>query len=588
MFASIRRVMLLLVPVILAAIVLIGSSNRNTGKAAYTADGSKLLWFMQLSDTHVSTWFNQWYDDNLLWALGEGVDTIDPWFVVTTGDLTDSTAGINYLGGPQIEEWQEYRGYLEQSEMTPRFYFDVPGNHDAYSDGPLSYYLAHSYAGKSYNTTQAWWKVRMSWGDYNFFATSTPDNGGPPWPGDNSILTDAELQELENNMELLGEAEFSMAFGHHPITGVRGVDDLVELMKRFDIFQYACGHSHDFVIRYDYDWLMQYRIDSLGQSNLRNVGIYAIDNNTLSVGVTSTDDPWPAAIVTAPVAAVLESYQGDPTDNPYAPVVPGDCILAPVRVLAFDVSGIASVRMRIDGGAWQDMNQRINVPEQWRGYFDASGLSSGVHGLEIEVSGSNVKTFASNFYVEDGVCDIGEEDEDLPLEEGEIITADYESDGDETDGDAIETDGDPIDPDGDEVDPDCDEFDPDGDEALLDGDKVGPDGDANQPECKPGETSCLNEEIVLICSAEGRWERMNECGKDWFCQKGECRQESDDIASDGDEETDISADGTPAASFGSGGGCSQAKGSSVLGLWILVLLLMVGRRKKSPTSLAGR
>ncbi len=130
----------------------------------YLADGSRTFWFLQLTDTHVSTWFNTQYGARLVWAVTDAVETIDPRFVVVTGDLTDSTAGFDYTQGPQLSEWLEYRGYLESNGMTPEFYFDLPGNHDAYQDGALAYYLANSISGHAYRTTQPFWRLDMPYG----------------------------------------------------------------------------------------------------------------------------------------------------------------------------------------------------------------------------------------------------------------------------------------------------------------------------------------------------------------------------------------------------------------------------------------
>jgi len=66
-------------------------------------------------------------EDRFRWILEEGVSTIDPWFVVNTGDVTDGTNGVFYTG--HVEgEWISYRAILDAAGMTPDAYFDVPGN----------------------------------------------------------------------------------------------------------------------------------------------------------------------------------------------------------------------------------------------------------------------------------------------------------------------------------------------------------------------------------------------------------------------------------------------------------------------------
>ena len=87
----------------------------------------------------------------LQWLVTTAKSVINPSFIVVTGDLTDSTNG-NLLGipnGPYQAEWDQYKSILTKAGVTADFYYDLPGNHDAYSDSDFSYYLANSVQGRA-------------------------------------------------------------------------------------------------------------------------------------------------------------------------------------------------------------------------------------------------------------------------------------------------------------------------------------------------------------------------------------------------------------------------------------------------------
>jgi hypothetical protein len=119
---------------VLALLILTSTSSRAgvPRGAYYGPDGSRLLWFMILSDTHIGT-SGSTDSDNLQWAVTTAKATINPSFIVVTGDLTDSTNG-NWLGipnGPYQAEWDQYKSILSSAGVTAANYFDLPGNHDA-------------------------------------------------------------------------------------------------------------------------------------------------------------------------------------------------------------------------------------------------------------------------------------------------------------------------------------------------------------------------------------------------------------------------------------------------------------------------
>ena len=87
----------------------------------------------------------------LQWLVTTARNVIKPSFIVATGDLTDSTNG-NLFGipnGPYQAEWDQYKAILTARMPGPDFFYDLPGNHDAYSDPDFAYYLANSVQGRA-------------------------------------------------------------------------------------------------------------------------------------------------------------------------------------------------------------------------------------------------------------------------------------------------------------------------------------------------------------------------------------------------------------------------------------------------------
>ena len=411
-----------LLSVLLSALLLmpLGARAADPSLAAYRADGSRVLWFMQITDTHIdSSFLGQHEEEYLAWALSEGFYTVQPDFMVVTGDLVDGSNGLVY-NGPYEDEWTLYRALVEEAGMTdPSLYIDLPGNHDAYSDGGLTHYLQYSTLGSVTGRTQAGWRVDRAFGATCFFGLATPGNDGAPWPQDHATLTAGELAELEDFLSGNPECRVSVTFGHHDVTVEGGASTFKAMAEAYGVGHYIHGHDHDLNVAVDGD-LVILRTDSLGQGSDHNVTVFALDHDTLSFGSVGADDPWPLAVITAPVHGEYEIWQRDvwgddwaeSAELPHAPPVPTGCEAAPVRVLAFDPQGVSAAHFRVDGSPWHGLDPREDNPHQWRGHFDASAFPPGWHDLSVEIIASKTRTVSARVRFVDAPCDVGEEDDD--------------------------------------------------------------------------------------------------------------------------------------------------------------------------------
>lgn len=399
-----------------AALLALPLHGGNPQGADYSADTDRLLWFVHFADIHVGARGSQ-DTDNLHWLVTTGKSVIQPEFMVAAGDLTDSTNG-NWLGwpnGPYLEEWEAYAGILEGT-VTAADYYDLPGNHDAYSDRDFAYYRAYSVQGRATGGTQLSWTREKSFGKYHFLGANTAANDGAPFSfffpyGDNAGLDQEELSFIGGALSDHSDADLTLVFGHHPVTDTGdsgdtwlfyGHRDFVSSLDSARASLYGYGHTHQYsdvlFAGNDYTGLMAeggvryLNISSLGKASSFHYSVVAIDCNGVAA-VAADVNQWPVVLVTAPL---------DKAPNPYAYAVPASAG-NPVRALVFDARAVTSVRYRVDGaGDWYAMSRVADGRPLWTGTWDASGLVPGDHTLTVEAPGTSTRSHTISFTVMEG------------------------------------------------------------------------------------------------------------------------------------------------------------------------------------------
>ncbi len=399
------------------------SSAGNPHAAYYAADNDKILWFILITDLHIGTRGSQ-DANNLTWVVTAGKDVVNPEFIVATGDLTDSTAGniFGYPNGPYQSEWNEYKAILAGRVDATNFY-DIPGNHDAYSDQSFAYYRANSIQGRATGNTQMSWVRQFPFGKYHFLGVNTADNSGDPfsisWPwGDYAGLDTNELAYIQGELDLHSDADLTLVFGHHPVTDTGGSTDtwlyygaetFIGLLDQYGASSYDYGHTHGYsevLFTGDAytghmagDGVAYLNVASLGKSSDNHFSVIAIDCNGLSTK-TQAIASWPLVLITAPVNHDLG---GVPNPQAYhVPVAPNN----PIRALVFDSGTISQVRYRIDGAApWHPMQPVAGNPRLWEATWDNSGMTGGTHTIQVEAAGSSVRSDTITVYVDPALSD---------------------------------------------------------------------------------------------------------------------------------------------------------------------------------------
>ena len=401
--------------------------------AAYCQENDRIFWFITITDTHIGTRGSQ-DTDNLNWIVNEGKSVVNPSFIVLAGDITDSTNGnlLGFPNGPWQAEWDEYRTTLnmDNTGIDNTNFFDIPGNHDAYSDGGFNYYLNNSMQGPATGRTQASWTREFDYGKYHFLGANTAANDGSAFSiffpyGDYAGLDTDELGFLRLELIKHSDSDLTLVFGHHPMddTGYAndtwlfyGATEFAGLLQDYGVSSYTYGHTHRFsesffTQGYDYEMSTSYtvtpgvfyiNIDSLGKSIDNHFNVIAIDCNGISM-VTQAIDTWPVVMITTPMDRnlgknahpLLEYTVPNGTENP-------------LRALLFDPDTSAcTAKYRIDGAAvWYPMSRVPENPNLWEAAWDASGLNEGEHSIEVRATGSEytVQTDMIAVYVDAGTA----------------------------------------------------------------------------------------------------------------------------------------------------------------------------------------
>jgi metallophosphoesterase superfamily enzyme len=364
--------------------------------AVYSGDASRLLWIMHISDTHIGTeWYNE--DDRFSWGLQDAVFIIQPDLIVNTGDLCDGSINGIPATGQGEDEWSLYRQIVDDAGMTVDYYIDIPGNHDLYGDPGLSFYLGWSLNGSTFGATTRSLLMEFSFGKYFIYGCATPGEDGKIFV-DTHEFSQAELEEMQAELTANDDSRLIFVFGHHPPNQPDNAEQAREIMKEHNAI-YFHGHSHVYD-EYLYNDILTFEVDSLGKATNDNLAVIAVDNDYVAYDVTSSDDPWPFIVVTAPADVRLKS--GD--EHPYAYPVCNTGEANPVRALVFDAAEVTEVTCRLGDGPGTALVQDQRRPMLWTGFFDSRGFPEGEVELTVAATGSQQRSRTIRVLLADVPC----------------------------------------------------------------------------------------------------------------------------------------------------------------------------------------
>ena len=250
---------------------------KDLGEENINAPEENLLWFIHLSDIHISHYEIGKGKENFERFLRYSLPCIKPLFVVATGDLTESARNI--LDSQQIEqEWQVYRSLLEKYHALDKkdFWIDIRGNHDAFDVPDLNHsnnYFAKYSQTKEYNFTRSFQKDNTKVSLVAFDAC--PTVGFNRFFNFVGYIEEPVLETLSNNIRNVSDSQIVVGIGHYPLSILQVPNQFPLKQVTGNISIYLCGHLH----RVAGEELRTVHSNGMGEfeiPDLKNAGIFRL------------------------------------------------------------------------------------------------------------------------------------------------------------------------------------------------------------------------------------------------------------------------------------------------------------------------
>ena len=351
------------------------------------------MWFMQVSDTHLSVYFDQTRKPDLMRLCTEVIDIVKPSLVLATGDLTDARSRI--LGSHQNEqEWKMYQDVIRDSNVTKKVpWLDIRGNHDTFNvfspDNERDYFMRYSVQGphhkSHYNYT-----LKAGGDQFTFIAVDACLKPGPKPPFNLFGVLHARDIDILERMKLSAQesgSNMTLWFGHYPTSSLavpakRGLRDIIN-------GPYLCGHYHmtGMYATHKSGSLLAELADWRAKRIYR---VSAVDHGLFSFADVRLDE-WPVIVLTNPIPAAYSMPNFEPTFRMNRSTH--------IRALIFSNSEIASVHVRIGDGNWTTMRRLNETLPIFVSNWSPSDYQLGLHQIEIRAAdqAGNERTLKSQF-----------------------------------------------------------------------------------------------------------------------------------------------------------------------------------------------
>ncbi|GLH01779.1 Uncharacterized protein GBIM_07843 [Gryllus bimaculatus] len=315
------------------------------------------------------------------------VKTIGPSVVLASGDLTDAKTSDNMGSRQFIQEWELYRQVLDECNvMQSTVWLDIRGNHDNFNVPSLhskeNFYRNYSIQGQKHQKSYLY-QVQKGGVKYSFIGMDACLDPGPRRPFNFvGVLT---LTEMENLKRLVMEgrehgSNYVIWFGHYPTSCILSPGSGIRALMSSapEALVYLCGHFHMLGGLVPNMYTLQHggflELELGDWKDNRIYRLAAIDHGIFSF-VDIPHREWPAVLVTNPKHALYAMPTREALDH--------ISVSTHIRVLAFSLSAIKRVHVRIDGRDWQSCSH-IEGP-LYTTFWNPREFLQGIHTLEVYV-----------------------------------------------------------------------------------------------------------------------------------------------------------------------------------------------------------
>ncbi|XP_015782777.1 transmembrane protein 62 [Tetranychus urticae] len=345
-----------------------------------------LMWFMQISDIHLSVVFDQKRIPDFRRFCNIVVDSVRPSVVLATGDLTDSRS-LAPFGSDQFEqEWKWYADALNTSRVTEKtVWLDMRGNHDTFNvlswNSSNNFYRKYTHRGNQ-SAGHYVYTVTQGSDKYNFLGIDACPQPAPKRPFNFvGYLRSSDINSIEELISKAPKSNMTIFFGHYPTSSI--IEDIPQL-RNIITGPYLCGHFHTLVGLIPKMYATQasgyLEIEVADWKDERMFRVASVDHGIFNF-VDVKLEQWPIILVTNPKAALAQMPRYEPLHR--------IANSTHIRVLAFSPSPIDSVSVRVDNEPWNIMNRASKTHPLFTYPWHPKKYSAGLHKIEVLASDEN-------------------------------------------------------------------------------------------------------------------------------------------------------------------------------------------------------